>query len=49
MHPGADHILHMRQLLPLVVTAQSKLAVYLWSQLDVLTPADMLVLAAQVM
>jgi hypothetical protein len=39
----------MRQPLPLAATAQSKLVAYLWSQLDVLTPADMPVLAVQVM
>jgi hypothetical protein len=49
MHPGVDHILHIQQQLPLAATAQSKLAAYLWSQLDVLTPADMPVLAVQVM
>jgi hypothetical protein len=40
---------HTRQLLPQAVTAQSKLAAYLWSQLDVPTPADTPVLAVQVM
>ena len=49
MHPGADHILHMRQPLPLAATAQLELVAYLWSQLDALTPADMPVLAVQVM
>jgi hypothetical protein len=39
----------MRQPLPLAATAQSKLAAYPWSQLDVLTPADMPVLVVQVM
>jgi hypothetical protein len=49
MHPGVDHILHIQQQLPQVATAQSELAAYLWSQLDVLTPADMPVLAVRVM
>jgi hypothetical protein len=49
MHPGADHTRPIQQQLPQVATAQSELAAYLWSQLDVLTPADMLVLAVPVM
>jgi hypothetical protein len=46
---GIIPTLHTRLPLPLAVTAQSKLAACLWSQLDVLTPADMPVLAVQVM
>jgi hypothetical protein len=43
------HTLHTRQPLLQAATAQLKLAAYLWSQLDVPTPADMPVLAVQVM
>jgi hypothetical protein len=49
MHLGDDHTHHMRLPLPQEEVALCEPVVFLWSQLDVLAPADMPVLAVRVM